>query len=1526
MTDATATQPARKRANKGRRPAPAKSARRGSARPAGAPRGDGAPAAVIRVADLARAGQHAQAIDAATAALADAGSEVAVRLDFLDLRAESFVALGELERANADAAAMLELAIAAKSPALKAQALNREALVQIRKWELKAAIKTANAALKHARQSKSSRLIAMSLFRLAEAQYREKPGDQVLKNAMEAAELFRTLGAASGQGRALWVVAMYHGFQGRAAEGNRAANDALALCRSCGDLYGAGNALNMLLFHEADLAAALRLSSLALADFEASGYIERQGVVTANMGIIYASLGLHRRARRLYLKAIELYRRVGTKAALGNVFSSLIEAELAMRHFENARGYIAEMARFAEDSQSPLLDATLAAVTGRLALLEGEPGAALHHFKLQERIGREIDRVAIAIDGLTSVGETSLALGKARAALVAMRRATELHKAHDLTALDGMFPASTWWQHCRALRANKKDEAAREALETAYGFVRKGIAGLSDEGLRRNYLNKNETHRAIVAAWLADARKRKLSAERRSAYLAGEASLKEPFERLVDTGLRLNELRSAEELHEFLIDEATELSGAERVLLVLEGPRGLRLAGSLMPRGEDANALLGEIGVSLADVRRTRTASLAYTPAGSSELEQRSTIIAPLIAQRQLLGYLYADLDGAFGRFRESDRDLLGMLASQAAVALDNAQWSHGLEQKVTQRTEELNASNAKLEQRANELAIINAVQSGLASQLDIQAIFDLVGDKLRDTFDAQSVSIYTYDRQTNLMHFRYLIEKGERQFQEPIPLRGFGAKVVGTRQPLMISENMIARAAEAGSTIVGGGEAPKSGIWVPLIIGDEARGVISIQNIDRENAFTDSDFRLLITLAASLSVTFENARLFDETQHLLKETEQRAAELAVINRIQEGMAAELDFQAITDLVGDKLREVFSTGDIGINWWDERANQVHYLYAFEHGVRLTIPPATPKSGGSMERTLRTREILVANTLAEQEAAGIANPVPGTDQSIAIVRVPIVGSDRVLGTMQLENYEREHAFGEAEIRLLTTVAASMGVAWENARLFDETQRLLKETEQRAAELAIINSVQEGLASKLEMQAIHDLVGNKIREIFEADVVGISLYDAESDLSRFAFLLDHGERFHPEPGAPRGFTAHILRTKKPIVIHTVEELDRRMAELGAKNIGGATVDNSFIYVPILHGDTASGVICVGKQREHAFSDSDVSLLTTLGNAMSVALENARLFDETQRLLKETEQRAAELAVINRIQEGMAAELDFQAIVDLVGDKLRVVFQTGDIGIRWHDPKANLSHYVYQYEHGVRLHPPPTTPSPGGPWSRMVETRQSLVANNPGERQALGITTIPGTDTSLSLATVPILGGDRVLGTIALENYERENAFGEAEVRLLSTVAASMGVALENARLFDETQHLLKETEQRAAELAVINRIQEGMAAELDFQAIVDLVGDKLREVFKTGDIGIRWYDAANNKLLCPYDYEHGVRIGPPVDEPFVLERMVALGGNAAAGDHQEPGGSGSARCQARSGNRSEPFVGARSHPRQ
>src|SRR4029078_6902150 len=138
--------------------------------------------------------------------------------------------------------------------------------------------------------------------------------------------------------------------------------------------------------------------------------------------------------------------------------------------------------------------------------------------------------------------------------------------------------------------------------------------------------------------------------------------------------------------------------------------------------------------------------------------------------------------------------------------------------------------------------------------------------------------------------------------------------------------------------------------------------------------------------------------------------------------------------------------------------------------------------------------------------------------------------------------------------------------------------------------------------------------------------------------------------------------------------------------------------------------------------------------------------------------------------------------------------------------------------------------------------GPTSTALKTRQpQVVVPDPSQ-------VTPGTDTSLAAAIVPIIGNDRALGTIQVEGCQSATAFGEAEVRLLTTVANAMGVALESARNFAETQRLLKETAQRAAELAVINSIQKGVSEQLDFQKIIDLVGDKLREVFNTGEVSI------------------------------------------------------------------------------
>ncbi len=767
-----------------------------------------------------------------------------------------------------------------------------------------------------------------------------------------------------------------------------------------------------------------------------------------------------------------------------------------------------------------------------------------------------------------------------------------------------------------------------------------------------------------------------------------------------------------------------------------------------------------------------------------------------------------------------------------------------------------------ELIQRNSELQIINSIQQGLAAELDFQGIVDLVGDKLREVFNTPDLGITWYNEKANLVNYLYMYEHGKRiaTLSHPPNPGGIYETEMKIRQPLVI--NTAADYEKLGSALVPGTDQSKSMVCVPIISSDRFLGDISMENFERENAYGESEMRLLTTIAASLGTALENARLFDETQRLLKETEDRAAELAIINSVQEGLASKLDMQAIYDLVGDKIREIFDAQVVALGTLDQPARLVHYYYFVQRGERLKVDPFP--YGRVSEHLIRTHQSLLINHNAAERMLELGGRVvEGVEPAQSALFAPLIVGGDVKGAIVLENIDRENAFSESDVRLLETLANSMSVALENARLFDETQRLLKETEDRAAELAIINSVQEGLASKLDFQEIIELVGTKIETVFSADVVGIFLYDHKNNLVVFPYVRDHGERYYHESRPPYGVFEYMLKSPRSFLTHTYSEMNQFMAQHNQNNIGGPTDDNSHIIVPMLSGAQVIGVVSVGKLPENAFTELDLRLLQTIANSMSVALENARLFDETQHLLKVTEDRAAELAVINSIQQGLAAELDFQTIIDLVGDKLREVLDTGEIGIRWHEPKTNLIHYLYEYEHGERI-TIPSAPPQGKTWEILASTRQPIVLNSLADIREMGVTAVPGTDQSKSIMYIPIVGSDRILGSIVTENYEKENAYTDADTRLLTTVASSMGVALENARLFNETQRLLKETESRNAELAILNNVGEAMTRTLDVKTVTYNVGDKMREIFNAEIIDILMFDPISRMVHLTYSY--------------------------------------------------------------
>ena len=152
---------------------------------------------------------------------------------------------------------------------------------------------------------------------------------------------------------------------------------------------------------------------------------------------------------------------------------------------------------------------------------------------------------------------------------------------------------------------------------------------------------------------------------------------------------------------------------------------------------------------------------------------------------------------------------------------------------------------------------MINSVQESIAGELDPQAIYDLVGEKLREVFDAQVVDIAIHDADAGLMRFVYQIERGVHFPNITFPVMGFRKHVMDTREPLAIHENMDAALVEYGNPAAVAGE-PSNGsaIFQPLVVGGRATGAISVQNLDREHAFSPSDQQLLANDRRAASVS----------------------------------------------------------------------------------------------------------------------------------------------------------------------------------------------------------------------------------------------------------------------------------------------------------------------------------------------------------------------------------------------------------------------------------------------------------------------------------------------------------------------------------------------------------------------------------------------------------------------------------------------------------------------------------------------
>ena len=182
--------------------------------------------------------------------------------------------------------------------------------------------------------------------------------------------------------------------------------------------------------------------------------------------------------------------------------------------------------------------------------------------------------------------------------------------------------------------------------------------------------------------------------------------------------------------------------------------------------------------------------------------------------------------------------------------------------------------------------------------------------------------------------------------------------------------------------------------------------------------------------------------------------------------------------------------------------------------------------------------------------------------------------------------------------------------------ERKKMEEETSRLLAETRQRNAELTIINRVGQELTGELDFQKMIDLTSETFSESLKAHTLYIALYDEQTNKIRFPYYKAGNRQIQqPSMTTVQGLTSKILRSAQPLLCGTLQQ----QIDLGAVIVTGEC--ETYLGVPIMARKMAIGVLSVQHPQPHRYTHEDVRLVSTIATNLGAALENARLYAETQ-----------------------------------------------------------------------------------------------------------------------------------------------------------------------------------------------------------------------------------------------------------------------------------------------------------------
>ncbi len=526
--------------------------------------------------------------------------------------------------------------------------------------------------------------------------------------------------------------------------------------------------------------------------------------------------------------------------------------------------------------------------------------------------------------------------------------------------------------------------------------------------------------------------------------------------------------------------------------------------------------------------------------------------------------------------------------------------------------------------------------------------------------------------------------------------------------------------------------------------------------------------------------------------------------------------------------------------------------------------RLRSMRAVPSRATTTRRAALERKVVqTSDLLSDPEYSPEPRDLYEREGVRAVLSVPMLRQGALVGVITTWRREAQ-PFSERQVALIETFANQAAIAIENVRLFNETREALERQQASGEILRVISQSVE------DTRPVFDAIVAACARLFAGFQAGINLVDDEGRVRLLACEGPKRELLH------RYFEEHVEIERGTDLI-----LKRGVAhfpDVEGENVPTKIRDGcrlwgakAIVYAPMRSAGRGIGSLWVSRDRVGPFSEKEIGLLTNFADQAVIAIQNARLFNETREAL---EQQRASGEVLSAISGSIA---DTKPVFDKITESCERLFAGDLVGVTVVDGSSRIALAAYHgpNEDALRnVYPLPLSHDSGtGSAILNAEVQHYPDVDAPGV--PAGVVAGCRTLHNKAIVFAPLISGGRGIGAIWVGRM-KAGAFSERDIALLRTFADQAVIAIQNARLFNETREALERQTATADILKVIS------ASPTDVQPVFEAIAESGVRLFEGAAIAVSRAEGNEVRLMAIAETDPGRTARWWQRFPFPLDR--------------------------------------------